>query len=66
MAKKPKKKKKKDPKTLEYLQPTKREVVMADAYGGNAKGHMRRPGIRYDEDRLKGAKKIQIGDEPIT
>ena len=39
-----KRKKKKVPKKktrqemLEYLMPTKREVNMADAYGGNAKG----------------------------
>lgn len=63
LAKKPKKKKKTKPLTLEYLQPTKRDVNMADAYGGQAKGHMRRPGIKYDEDRLKNAKKINIGDK---
>jgi len=63
---KPKKKKKPEEKSLEFLQPTKRDVNMADAYGGMAKGHMRRPGIKYDEDRLKNSKKITAGgDEPI-
>jgi hypothetical protein len=36
---------------LEYLMPTKREVNMADAYGGNAKGQFR-PGVKYDKERL--------------
>ncbi len=37
---------------LEYLMPTRREVNMADAYGGNAKGQFRRPGVKYDKERL--------------
>jgi hypothetical protein len=37
---------------LEYLMPTKREMNMADAYGGNAKGQFRRPGVKYDKERL--------------
>lgn len=49
--KKPKKKKKKDG-YLEYLMPTNREVNMADAYGGQAKGQFRRPGVKYDKERL--------------
>ena len=44
------KKKKQD--MLEYLMPTKREINMADAYGGNAKGQFRRPGVKYDKERL--------------
>jgi len=38
--KKPKKKKKKKPTTttIEFLQPTNREISMAGAYGGAAKG----------------------------
>ena len=51
------KKKKKKPKTkkqmLEYLMPTMREVNMADAYGGAAKGQFRRPGVKYDKERLQ-------------
>ena len=50
------KKKKKKPKTkkqmLEYLMPTNREVNMADAYGGMAKGQFRRKGVKYDKERL--------------
>ena len=36
---------------LEYLMPTQREVSMADAYGGAAKGQFRRPGVKYDKER---------------
>ena len=32
--------------------PTNREVNMADAYGGIAKGQFRRPGVKYDKERL--------------
>ncbi len=56
MPKVKKKKKKTVKKTkqqmLEYLMPTRREVNMADAYGGNAKGQFRRPGVKYDKERL--------------
>ena len=53
-AKKTKKKKKKakKQKMLEYLMPTQREVSMAGAYGGAAKGQFRRPGVKYDKERL--------------
>lgn len=65
--KKPKKKKKK-PKTttIEFLEPTKREVNMAGAYGGTARGQVRRPGIKYDKDRLNNAKKFRVStaEEP--
>ena len=52
--KKTKKKTKKKKKTgyLEYLMPTNREVNMADAYGGQAKGQFRRAGVKYDRERL--------------
>ena len=51
---KTKKKSKKKKKTgyLEYLMPTGKEVNMADAYGGNAKGQFRRKGVKYDKERL--------------
>lgn len=65
--KKPKKKKKK-PKTttIEFLEPTKREVNMAGAYGGTARGQIRRPGIKYDKERLNNAKKFRVNtaEEP--
>ena len=32
--------------------PTNREVNMADAYGGMAKGQFRRKGVKYDKERL--------------
>ena len=32
--------------------PTNREVNMADAYGGMAKGQFRRKGVKYDRERL--------------
>lgn len=51
--KKKKKAKKKPGKMLEYLMPTQREVSMADAYGGNAKGQFRRNGVKYDKERLQ-------------
>ena len=50
--KKKKKKPKKKTNMLEYLMPTSREVSMADAYGGAAKGQFRRPGVKYDKERL--------------
>ena len=52
MKKKKKKPKKKPANMLEYLMPTQREVSMADAYGGAAKGQFRRPGVKYDKERL--------------
>lgn len=67
MSKKPKKKKKK-PKTttIEFLEPTNREVNMAGAYGGTARGQVRRPGIKYDKERLNNAKKFRVStaEEP--
>lgn len=46
--------------TVEFLQPTGREKNMAGAYGGQAIGSIRRPGIKYDEERLKGSKKFRV------
>ena len=46
--KKPKKKKKAKLSTIEFLQPTGREKDMAGAYGGQAIGSIKRPGIKYD------------------
>lgn len=66
---KPKKKKKK-PKmqTIEFLEPTSRERNMAGAYGGAAKGEVRRPGIKYDKERLNNSKKFRVStaDEPLV
>jgi hypothetical protein len=51
---KPRKAKKKTKaQMMEYLMPTKREVNMADAYGGAAKGQFRRAGVKYDKERLQ-------------
>jgi len=52
--------KKKKPKltTIEFLQPTTREKSMAGAYGGQAVGSIRRPGIKYEKERLEGSKKF--------
>lgn len=47
-----KKKKNKNGEYIEYLMPTGREVNMADAYGGLAKGQFRRNGVKYDKERL--------------
>jgi len=64
---KPKKKKKK-PKlqTIEFLEPTNREKNMAGAYGGMARGEIRRPGIKYEKERLENSKKFRVStaDEP--
>ena len=52
--------------TIELLEPTLREKNMADAYGGMAKGELRRPGVKYDKERLAGSKKFRVttADEP--
>ena len=52
--------------TIELLEPTVREKNMAGAYGGQAKGELRRPGVKYDKDRLAGSKKFRVStaDEP--
>jgi hypothetical protein len=46
--------------TIELLEPTKREKNMAGAYGGQAKGEIRRPGIKYDKERLNNSKKFRV------
>jgi hypothetical protein len=52
--------------TLELLEPTKREKNMAGAYGGQAKGEIRRAGIKYDKERLNNSKKFRVStaDDP--
>jgi len=52
--------------TIEFLEPTNREKNMAGAYGGMARGEIRRPGIKYDKDRLQNSKKFRVStaDEP--
>jgi len=39
---------------------------MAGAYGGQAVGSIRRPGIKYEKDRLKDSKKFRVNtaEEP--
>ncbi len=39
---------------------------MAGAYGGIARGEIRRPGIKYDKERLANSKKFRVAtaDEP--
>lgn len=62
------KSKKKKPKisTVQILQPTGRDKNMAGAYGGQAVGSVRRPGIKYEKDRLKGSKtfRVNTAEEP--
>lgn len=64
----PKKRRKKKNKvtTVEVLQPTGREKNMAGAYGGQAVGSIRRPGIKYDKKRLEGSKtfRVNTAEEP--
>lgn len=64
--KKSKKKKKAKLQTIEFLEPTNREKNMAGAYGGMARGEIRRPGIKYEKDRLNNSKKFRVStaDEP--
>ena len=38
---------------MEYLLPTEAEILTAQAYGGKAKGQFRKPGVLYNEKRLK-------------
>lgn len=42
------------------MQPTGREKDMAGAYGGNAIGSIRRPGIKYADERLEGSRKFRV------
>jgi len=39
---------------------------MAGAYGGVARGEIRRPGIKYDKERLANSKKFRVAtaEEP--
>ncbi len=42
------------------LQPTEREKNMAGAYGGEAVGSIKRPGVKYDKERLKDALQFRV------
>lgn len=52
--------------TIEVLQPTNRDKSLAGAYGGQAVGSIRRVGVKYDKERLEGAKKFRVNtaEEP--
>lgn len=52
--------------TVTVLKPTKREKSMAGAYGGQAMGQIKRPGVKYEKDRLKDSKKFRVNadEEP--
>lgn len=52
--------------TVEVLQPTEREKSMAGAYGGQAIGQIRRPGVKYEKERLVGKKvfRVNTAEEP--
>ena len=52
--------------TVEVLQPTGREKNMAGAYGGQAIGQIRRPGVKYEKERLVGKKvfRVNTAEEP--
>lgn len=53
-------------KLVMVLQPSAREKNMAGAYGGQAMGSIRRPGIKYEKERLKDGMKFRVSaeDEP--
>lgn len=55
--KKKKKKKVKKQPPQEFLDPTDREIDMANAYGGIAKGQQKRQGIKYDEQQRSNKKR---------
>jgi len=46
-----KKKKKKPAQKTEYLDPNDREIDLANAYGGVAKGQVKRKGVKYGKDQ---------------
>jgi hypothetical protein len=45
------------------LQPSAREKNMAGAYGGQALGSIRRPGVKYEKERLKDGMKFRVSAE---
>lgn len=49
--------------TVMVLQPTKEEKKMAGAYGGQAIGSIRRPGVKYEKDRLRDGKKFRVNTD---
>jgi len=42
------------------LPPTKREEAMAGAYCGSAVGSVRRPGVKYEKERIKKSKNFRV------
>lgn len=47
-------------KNVMVLQPTERDKNLAGAYGGQAIGSIRRPGVKYDKERLKDGLKFRV------
>jgi hypothetical protein len=45
------------------LKPSSREKEMAGAYGGQALGSIKRPGIKYEKERLKDSMKFRVSAE---
>lgn len=54
-------KKKTVAKVIEVLPPTENEKKMASAYGGSAVGTVRRPGVKYEKERLQSKQTIRLG-----
>ena len=54
------KRKKKKFMNVMVLQPTEREKNLAGAYGGQAVGSIKRPGIKYNKERLKDAVQVRV------
>jgi hypothetical protein len=54
--------------TIELLEPTNRDRDLAGAYGGDAKVEVRKPNVKYAQERLVNSKKfrIQTANEPRT
>lgn len=56
--KKQKKKKKKPAQKTEYLDPNDREIDLANAYGGIAKGQVKRKGVKYTKEQKDPIKQL--------
>lgn len=52
--------------TLEILEPTTKDVVLAETYGGEAHSQVRKPNIKYSQERLAHTKKFRVSanEEP--
>ena len=50
-------------KLVMVLKPSSREKEMAGAYGGQALGSIKRPGIKYEKERLKDSMKFRVSAE---